>query len=105
MRSILIKNAKYVVTSNSTNEILEHATILVRDGVISGINPTSAYEDVEVFDARGHLIMPGLINSHTHLAMSLLRGWAEGVDLQGFLERVWAAEGAIMDPETCALGT
>lgn len=105
MRSILIKNAKYVVTSNSKNEILENATILVRDGVISGINPTSAHEDVEVFDARGHLIMPGLINSHTHLAMSLLRGWAEGVDLQGFLERVWAAEGAIMDPETCALGT
>ncbi len=105
MRSILIKNAKYVVTSNSENEILENATILVRDGVISGINPTSAHEGVEVFDARGHLIMPGLINSHTHLAMSLLRGWAEGVDLQGFLERVWAAEGAIMDPETCALGT
>lgn len=105
MRSVLIKNAKYVVTSNSTNEILENATILVRDGVISEINPTSAHEGVEDFDASGHLIMPGLINSHTHLAMSLLRGWAEGVDLQGFLERVWAAEGAIMDPETCALGT
>ncbi|OIQ81092.1 5-methylthioadenosine/S-adenosylhomocysteine deaminase [mine drainage metagenome] len=37
--------------------------------------------------------------------MSLLRGWAEGVDLQGFLERVWVAEGAIMDAKTCALGT
>ena len=37
--------------------------------------------------------------------MTLLRGWAEGVNLQGFLERVWAAEGAIMDEATCALGT
>jgi 5-methylthioadenosine/S-adenosylhomocysteine deaminase len=34
-----------------------------------------------------------------------LRGWAEGVNLQGFLERVWAAEGAIMDEATCELGT
>jgi len=49
--------------------------------------------------------MPGLINTHTHLAMALLRGWAESVNLDGFLERVWAAEGAIMNPETCALGT
>ena len=37
--------------------------------------------------------------------MSLLRGWAEGVNLEGFLKKVWVAEGAIMDRETCALGT
>lgn len=103
--SVLIKNARYVVTSNTSDEILENVSILIRDGVIAEINPSSAAEGIEVFDASSHLIMPGLINSHTHLAMSLLRGWAEGVDLQGFLERVWAAEGAIMDPETCALGT
>jgi len=103
--SVFIKNAHYVVTSNGTNEILENTSLLVVDGVIVAINPSAVPSDVEVFDASGHLVMPGLINSHTHLAMSLLRGWAEGVDLQGFLERVWAAEGAIMDPETCALGT
>jgi len=46
-----------------------------------------------------------LINTHTHLAMSLLRGWAEGVDLQGFLDRVWTAESLIMNPENVELGT
>lgn len=59
----------------------------------------------EVIDLSHHIVTPGLINCHTHLAMTLLRGWAEGVDLQGFLERVWAAEGAIMDAATCELGT
>ena len=48
--------------------------------------------------------MPGLVNLHTHLPMTLLRGLAENVDLQGFLERVWAAEAAVMDPETVELG-
>ena len=48
--------------------------------------------------------MPGLVNLHTHLPMTLLRGLAENVDLQGFLERVWAAEGVLMDPETVELG-
>ena len=48
--------------------------------------------------------MPGLVNLHTHLPMTLLRGLAENLDLQGFLEHLWAAEAAVMDPETVELG-
>ena len=55
-------------------------------------------------DATGKLVMPGLVNLHTHLPMTLLRGLAENLDLQGFLARVWAAEKAVMDPETVELG-
>jgi 5-methylthioadenosine/S-adenosylhomocysteine deaminase len=107
MENVIIKNVKYLVTVNGNNEILEGATLVIKSGVIAEINPSVIPVDVDfdTFDASGHLIMPGLINTHTHLAMSLLRGWAEGVDLDGFLKRVWAAEGAIMDKETCALGT
>ena len=101
---LLIKNARYLVTSNENNEILENASIGITDGKISYIGPDSPAAKI-IYDAQGKLIAPGLINSHTHLGMSLLRGWAEGVDLQGFLERVWAAEGAIMDEATCELGT
>ena len=104
MNNFVIKNAKYVVTVDGQNKVLSDATIVIEDGKIFAINPTSA-PNYEVFDASNHLIAPGLINTHTHLAMTLLRGWAEGVNLDGFLERVWAAEGAIMDGETSALGT
>ena len=48
--------------------------------------------------------MPGLVNLHTHLPMTLLRGLAENLDLEGFLEHLWAAEAAVMDPETVELG-
>ena len=104
MLDLLIKNARYAVTSNTKNEILEGVSIGIKDGKIAYIG-TEAPDAKTIFDATDKLISPGLINSHTHLGMSLLRGWAEGVNLQGFLERVWAAEGAIMDEATCELGT
>ena len=104
MLDLLIKNARYAVTSNSKNEILEGVSIGIEGGKIAYIG-TDSPAAKEIYDATNKLISPGLINSHTHLGMSLLRGWAEGVNLQGFLERVWAAEGAIMDETTCELGT
>ena len=99
--SLIIKNARYVYTVDDQDLILENATIVIRDGVIESINPTILPMDiVEIYDGKDRLIMPGLINTHSHLAMTLLRGWAESVNLDGFLERVWAAEGAIMDKTT-----
>lgn len=101
---LLITNARYAVTSNDRNETLENISIGIKDGKIAYIG-TDKPAATKTYDASGKLIAPGFINSHTHLGMSLLRGWAEGVNLQGFLERVWAAEGAIMDEATCELGT
>jgi 5-methylthioadenosine/S-adenosylhomocysteine deaminase len=101
---LLITNARYAVTSNGSDEILENISIGIKDGKIAYIG-TDKPAATKSYDASGKLIAPGFINSHTHLGMSLLRGWAEGVNLQGFLERVWAAEGAIMDEATCELGT
>ena len=78
----------------------------MRNGIIESINPSAIPTDIsDIYDGKDRLIAPGLINTHSHLAMVLLRGWAESVNLDGFLELVWAAEGAIMDKQTCALGT
>ena len=57
-----------------------------------------------MIDASGKLLMPGLVNLHTHLPMTLLRGLAENLDLDGFLQHLWAAEAAVMDEETVELG-
>lgn len=105
---LLISNARYLVTVNGKNEIFENYSIAITDGKISHIGKVaelSSLNATHTFDATNRLICPGLVNSHTHLAMSLLRGWAEGVNLDGFLKRVWAAEGAIMDEATSQLGT
>lgn len=99
-----INNASFVITSNDTGQVHRNYSIGIKDGAIVEISPAQLSAKTN-FDATGRLLAPGLINSHTHLAMTLFRGWAEGVDLQGFLELVWAAEGAIMDAPTAELGT
>ncbi len=105
---LLIENARYVITSNKKNEIVQNYSIALKDGKISHFAPAAELDHLlpkNKYDASSKLLSPGLINAHTHLGMSLLRGWAEGVNLRGFLERVWAAEGVIMDSATCELGT
>lgn len=84
------------------------AAVAITDGRITHVGPTAVIQaQVEPKvrrDMSGHLVMPGLINLHTHLPMTLLRGIAEGVDLRGFLERVWAEEARVMDPNGTHIG-
>ncbi|WP_299444830.1 amidohydrolase [uncultured Phycicoccus sp.] len=106
MSRVVIERAAYVVTVDDADTVLRDTTVVVEDGTITELRDAAAgpVDGDEVLDARGRLLMPGLVNLHTHLPMTLLRGLAEDVDLQGFLTRVWAAEGAVMDPDTVELG-
>lgn len=105
----LLVEADLLVTMDEQNSVVENGAIVVEGGQIIAVGSATdlrnQFPHAERIDGTHRLLMPGLINSHTHLAMALLRGWAEGVDLQGFLERVWAAEGAIMSPEVVRIGT
>ena len=102
---LVIENADFVVTCNKESSVFKNYSIGITGKQIAAIAPAGQISGRNRYDAMGKIITPGLINTHTHLAMTLLRGWAEGVNLQGFLERVWAAEGAIMDGETAKVGT
>lgn len=107
MTRLVIDNAAIVVTVNATDEVLNDVSIDIVDGNITAICPAAQITDrdgAHIIDATHRLVMPGLVNLHTHLPMALLRGIAEDVDLQGFLDKVWAAEAAIMDPPTVELG-
>ncbi|KGN37709.1 amidohydrolase family protein [Knoellia subterranea] len=108
MSRVVLRDLAIVVTVDADDSVLHDVSIVVEDGVITAIGTGGAEfepcDDDVVIDGRSRLALPGLVNLHTHLPMTLLRGIAEGVDLQGFLARVWAAEGAVMDPETVELG-
>ena len=58
-----------------------------------------------VVDGAGHILMPGIINTHCHAADSLFRGLVENLALEPWLQTVWKAEGAILNPETSRLGS
>lgn len=93
--AILIKNAK-IITMNDNMDIIEKGYIYIvgqkiekiGTGEFSGIN-----KDARVIDGRGYTIMPGLVNCHTHAAMTLLRGYGEGLPLMRWLnEKIWPME-------------
>lgn len=104
-----IVEADLLVTMDEQNSIIRNGAVVIDDGVILAVGSAedlgAAHPDAERLPGKARLLMPGLINCHTHLAMALLRGWSEGVDLQGFLERVWDAEGRIMNPDVVRVGT
>ncbi|MCC5948920.1 MAG: amidohydrolase [Nitriliruptoraceae bacterium] len=77
-------------------EVARDRTILVRDGAIEAIVPSGAAATPavdEVIDASGTLAVPGLINTHTHAPMVLLRGAAEDVTIEDWFNRlIWPME-------------
>lgn len=105
---LLLDSARFLLICDDDATALPDASVAVVDGRIVAVGPAeevrAQVEADRVIDARGHLVMPGLVNLHTHLPMTLLRGVAENVDLQGFLELVWAEEARVMDPEGVELG-
>ena len=100
----LITDARFLVTCDERGTVLEQAGIAIDDGRIVAVGDVDGFTAETTIDATGCIVLPGLVNLHTHLPMTLLRGIAENVDLQGFLERVWAEEARIMGPTGAYLG-
>jgi 5-methylthioadenosine/S-adenosylhomocysteine deaminase len=87
----LIVNHGTVVTMDGKRRILEDAAIAVQGDAIAAVDSTAnidaMYESGKVIDARGGLILPGLINAHTHMSMSLFRGLADDLSLDDWLNK------------------
>ena len=105
---LLLRNARAVLVCDDESQVLSDASVAIADGVIVAIGSVTDLDAQvvaeQVVELDGHILMPGLVNLHTHLPMTLLRGVAENVDLQGFLELVWAEEARVMDPVGVELG-
>ena len=91
-------HAKWIVPVIPENKVFEDCSIVIQDQKIVALLPTAAakkrFEAKEVFDLAEHILMPGLINTHGHAAMSLLRGYADDLPLDKWLnEHIWPAEG------------
>jgi 5-methylthioadenosine/S-adenosylhomocysteine deaminase len=86
-----IYTARYVVTMNARRDLIDDGAVAVRGQRILGVGKRADIE--KQFQARVHInrpeaiLMPGLINTHTHAAMSLFRGIADDMKLQDWLNK------------------
>lgn len=110
-QSLLIRGAT-IVTMNDDREILSDAELLIEKGRITSVGcacdpPVGwrASKADRVIEAKGKVVLPGLINAHNHAAMSLLRGYADDLPLMSWLnDRIWPAE-ARLTPDDVYWGT
>jgi cytosine/adenosine deaminase-related metal-dependent hydrolase len=98
MTDILIRNADVVATMDARRSELRGADVLIRGGIIAGVGPGLSDEGVEVIEARGCVVTPGLVNTHHHLYQTLTRAVPGGQDalLFGWLKTlypIWARFG------------
>ena len=108
MSTSFVRRAR-VVTVDPLDRVLHDATIVIVDGEIAWIGPDgeapAGADGDRVIDAEGGIVMPGLVNTHTHLAMTMFRGLADDMDLDGFLGTLLPAEGRVLSPSTVEIGT
>lgn len=103
-------HARWIIPVEPDDTVHEHHSLAIKNGRIHAIVPgTEArrrYQaDVEL-DLAEHALIPGLINTHTHAAMSLFRGLADDLPLMEWLtNHIWPAEGTWVSPEFVYDGT
>jgi 5-methylthioadenosine/S-adenosylhomocysteine deaminase len=80
---------------------MRDVTVLVEDGTIAEIGDSISKAASQTMDCKGKIVLPGLINTHTHLAMIMFRGYADGMKLENCLPARMYGK---LTPEACYYG-
>jgi 5-methylthioadenosine/S-adenosylhomocysteine deaminase len=106
----LLVTGGIVLTADPNWNIYDPGAVAVDGGAVVGLGAREeverAYRGRERIDAGGRLVMPGLINAHTHAPMTLFRGIADDLPLETWLhDYIWPAEAKWLSPDFVRLGT
>ena len=99
----LIIEAAYVIPVTPRGQILRDHALVVNNKRITGIVPSCDISNCrakKTINLPNHVLMPGFVNAHGHISMSLFRGLADDIPLQEWLEtRIWPLESKYVDRE------
>src|SRR5881398_2841899 len=106
----LVITGGIVVTVDPAGRVLSPGAIAIDGRDIVGVDTADAiaarFEPSETIDAAGEVVMPGLVNTHTHAAMALYRGLADDLALMDWLQKyIFPAEAKTVTPEFVRAGT
>ena len=104
VRADFIITARYVVTMDASRRVIENGAVAVIGDHIAAVGTRAeielAYSAKQRMDRPTAIVAPGLINTHTHAAMSLFRGIADDLKLQDWLQKfIFPAEAKNVDRE------
>jgi 5-methylthioadenosine/S-adenosylhomocysteine deaminase len=110
LRYDVIVHNGMIVTVNPDFEIFRSGFVCVKDGRIERIehqvSKTPIADARVVIDAQGGIVLPGLVNTHTHLPMTLFRGLADDLSLMDWLNHhIFPAEAKHINPDSVSAGT
>lgn len=106
----LLIHASWIIPVTDDQSVYENACLAIADGRILGIcasaEASQRFNPAREVNLQGHVLIPGLVNTHGHAAMSLMRGFADDLPLQAWLEEhIWPAEGRWVSEEFVYQGT
>ena len=101
---ILIKNANIISMDNKREKIENNIDILIEENKIVKIGNNLIHEhnnnELKIIDASDKIVMPGLINTHSHVPMSIFRETIEGYNLQDWLtKKIWPMEDKLLSED------
>ena len=106
----LIVLGDYVVSMDESSSVYERGAVAIDGGLILAVGPAdeikAEYSAAETLAGENRIVMPGLVNGHSHAAMTLLRGVADDLALMDWLNNyIFPAEVQFVDPEFVRIGT
>jgi 5-methylthioadenosine/S-adenosylhomocysteine deaminase len=106
----LVIEARWIIPVVPHNQVMEHASVVLEQDTIIDILPSEQarqrYSPKQTVTLDEHILIPGLINLHTHAAMSLMRGLADDLPLMIWLEgHIWPAEKQLLSERFVRDGT
>jgi 5-methylthioadenosine/S-adenosylhomocysteine deaminase len=106
----LIIEGDHVVTMDGGETVIENGAVAVNDGVILGVGAAvdihANYSAVETLSGTNRVVLPGLVNGHSHAAMTLLRGGGDDIALVDWLNNfIFPSEVEFVDADFVRIGT
>jgi 5-methylthioadenosine/S-adenosylhomocysteine deaminase len=103
-------HARWVVPIEPVGRVIHDGAVVIAQDKIAAVGPAqdlmAQYPEAKIQHLPNHVLMPGLVNTHTHAAMALLKGVGDDLPLQQWLtQRIWPLEGKLMSHDFVHDGT
>ncbi len=97
-----------IVTMDADRHLIQSGAIAIRDSRVVWIGAADQtadlFDPLQTLDVTAKVVIPGMVNTHGHWAMTLFRGFVDDLTLEAWLEKIWKVEAAVLSPENVVAG-